>query len=207
LSTFLQTNPALFLCTVDENTPAPEPSASSPAIKQKRFTARQVRVIKEAVSMAEELVGNFYKLSSVQWRRLRFDIKTLADLEEDEIVTGPFAQVIRYEAKPKDVPLGSSTYDYYKICLQDQAILRVTARHPEIQLYPLVLYIVTHELIHIIRFCRFLQRFDASAEEKHEEEKRVHERTHEILTRLTTPGLAKVLHFFRQWCEPVDSLR
>ncbi len=167
-------------------------------------------MINEAVSMAEELVGNFYKLSSVQWRRLRYDIKTRAELAEDEVVAGPFAQVIRYEAKLQEVSLGSSTYDYYKICLQDQAILSVTAQHPDIDLYSLILYIITHELIHIIRFCRFLQRFDASTEEKHEEEKRVHERTHEILGSLTTPGLPTVLHFFRQWCrgcEPVDALR
>jgi len=195
---------------VDKKHPSAEAAGPPSDSEPKRFSPQQIRVINDAVSMAEELVGNFYKLSSVQWRRLRYDIKTLAELAEDELVTGPFAQVIRYEAKPQDVPLGSSTYDYYKICLQDQAILRVTARHPEIQLYPLVLYIVTHELIHIIRFCRFLQRFDASTEEKHEEEKRVHERTHEILSKLTTPELPKVLHFFRQWCErcePVDALR
>lgn len=195
---------------MDKNTRSAKSPAPQDDARENRFTAKQLRVVNEAVSLAEELVGNFYKLSSIQWRRFRYDIKTQAELAEDEIVTGPFAQVIRYEAKPQDVPLGSTTYDYYKICLQDQAILSVAAQRPDMDLFPLILYIVTHELIHIVRFCRFLQRFDASSEEKHEEEKRVHERTHDILGRLNTPGLPGVLHFFRRWCErcaPVDAMR
>ena len=79
--------------------------------------------------------------------------------------------------------MGSATYDLYKICLQDDAILVALDQHPELAMLPFALYIITHELIHIVRFSKFLQGFDASAEERLSEEKRVHERTHEILTR------------------------
>ena len=43
-------------------------------------------------------------------------------------------------------------------------------------LFSLVVYIATHELIHIVRFSKFLQNFHASPDEKQAEEKRVHEK-------------------------------
>ena len=61
------------------------------------------------------------------------------------------------------------------------------------------MYIITHELIHIVRFSKFLQGFDASAEERLSEEKRVHERTHEILSTVRLTGLATVLDFYKDW--------
>ncbi len=170
------------------------------------FDTQQLRLVEEAVSMAEELVSDAYKMSSGQWLRSRYDIKTLSDLHEDEIVHGRLAQVIRYEAKRKDASLGSATFDVYKICLQDHAILERMKQNPELDLLPLCLYIVTHELIHVVRFCKFLQNFDASPEEKEAEEIRVDTRTHEILDPVRFPGIRRVLRFFRECREPVDAL-
>lgn len=135
------------------------------------FTPAQMSVFNEAAAMAEELVSNFYKMSASQWLRSRYDIKTLAELSGNEIVHGPFAQVIRYEGKRKGRDLGSSKYDLYRICVQDHTILSKLQQSPEIELFPFTLYIITHELIHVIRFCKFLQNFDASYEEKMAEEK------------------------------------
>ena len=161
----------------------------------------------DAAQMAEELVSNHYKMSASQWLRRRYDIKTLADLTTDEIVTGPFAQIIRYEGRHRDQPLGSSTYDLYIICLQDHAILAALDHHAELQLFPLILYIVTHELIHIVRFSRFLQYFDAPPQERAQEETRVHSKTHEILKSLRLDGLSAVLHFFKHWRVPFEDLK
>lgn len=157
--------------------------------------------------MAEEVVSNFYKMSEGQWLRRRYDVKTLVDLSPDEILDGPFAQVIRYEGQLKDLSLGSSAYDFYKICLQDHSILSVLKNSVDMKLFPFVLYIVTHELIHIVRFTRFLQNFVASPEEKMAEEKRVHKNTHKILSNLQVAGLPEVFRFYNQWHEPFDGLR
>ncbi|MBC2710389.1 MAG: hypothetical protein HGJ94_05140 [Desulfosarcina sp.] len=157
--------------------------------------------------MAEELVSNHYKMSASQWLHPKYDVKTLADLAEDEIVTGPFAQIIRYEGKLKGGVLGSSAYDFYKICIQDHAILKSLEEHPEIALYPFALYIVTHELVHIVRFSRFLQNFNASDEEKLMEERRVHGITHDILDPVKAQGLSTVLTFYGTWRTPIDGLR
>ena len=183
---------------------------STPVFSKERqtpFTSGQLPIVTHAVGIAEELVSNHYKMSASQWLRPKYDVKTLADLEPPEIVDGPFAQIIRYKGQPKRASLGSATYDLYKICLQDDAIMVALDHHPELDMLPFALYIITHELIHIVRFSKFLQGFDASAEERLSEEKRVHERTHEILSTVRLKGLATVLDFYKDWrtvCEQID---
>lgn len=176
--------------------------------KLEKFSTEQIEIVESCVTMAEELVSNFYKMSASQWSACcKYDIKTMADLCPEETIFGPFAQIIRYQGQRKDSSLGSSTYDFYKICLQDHTILAALAKVPGMQLYPFVLYIVLHELIHIIRFSKFLQNFDASHEEIRLEEIRVHEITRQILSNIQIPGLKPVLKFYENWRIPFDDLR
>ena len=171
------------------------------------FKRDQLVVINNAVAMAEELVSNHYKMAASQWLRPKYDVKTLADLTEDEIVAGPFAQVIRYEGKLKDEVLGSSAYDFYKICIQDHAILATLTANARLRLAPFALYVVVHELVHIVRFSRFLQHFEASEAEKLAEEHRVHRITHDILNPVKADGLDTVLDFYGSWRSPIDGLK
>jgi len=174
---------------------------------QKTFNDNELIVVNNAVAMAEELVSNYFKMSASQWLRPRFDVKTLVDLSGSEIVDGPFAQIIRYEGKIKGGVLGSSTYDFYKICVQDHAIRNVLAENPGLQLAPFSLYVVTHELVHIVRFSRFLQNFNASHTEKLAEERRVHRITHDILEPVKTSGLDAVLDFYANWRSPIEGIK
>lgn len=174
---------------------------------RRTFTPGQLSSIAQAVRIAEELVSNRYKMSAGQWLRPKYDLKTLAELEPGEIVDGPFAQIIRYKGQPQKASLGSATYDLYKICLQDHTIVETINRRTDLELLPFAVYITTHELVHIVRFSRFLQGFDASPDERLAEEKRVHDRTHEILITLRLRGLGEVLDFFKDWravCEKID---
>ena len=175
--------------------------------KLEKFNPEQIRIVNNGVAMAEELVSNFYKMSASQWLRPKYDIKTLVDIAPDETIHGPFAQIIRYKGQRKDSSLGSSTFDYYKICLQDHSILSMLRQSPQIKLFPFILYIVTHELIHIVRFSKYLQRFDASSEEIMKEETRVHEITHDILLPVRVPAMDEVLKFYDKWRMPIDDLR
>lgn len=175
--------------------------------KLKEFNTNQIITVNNAVEMAEELVSNFYKMSASQWLRPKYDVKTLADLSPEEILDKPFAQIIRYKGQRKNTSLGSSAYDFYKICLQDHSILLALDRTPGLQLFPFTLYIVTHEFIHIVRFSKFLQNFDASPDEKIAEETRVHEDTHKILRNVQVSGMSSVLDFYSQWRQPFDKLR
>ena len=171
------------------------------------FSPRDLVVVNNAVAMAEELVSNHFKMSASQWLHPKYDVRTLADLKEGEIVDGPFAQIIRYEGKPDDGLLGSSIYDFYKICVQDHAILKMVADRPEITLFPFSLYVVVHELIHIVRFSRFLQHFNASDTEKLAEEHRVHRITRDILIPVKAHGIDDVLAFYSTWHAPIDGLK
>ena len=176
--------------------------------KLNKFNTDQINIINNCVAMAEELVSNFYKMSASQWSAAcAYDIKTLVDLSPEEIVHGPFAQVIRYKGWRKDSSLGSSTYDFYKICLQDHSILSAIKDSPGIKIFPFTLYIVTHELIHILRFSKFLQNFQATPKEMMAEEAHVHETTHDILKSVNISGMENVLRFYEKWRKPIDDLR
>ena len=182
-------------------------TANAPWNESVQFNREQLEIVNDAVAMAEELVSNHYKLAASQWSGRRFDVKTAVDLEADEILDGPFAQVIRYEGRSTGMPLNSNNFDFYKVCLQDHTILDTLWRTPELSLFPFTLYIVTHELIHIVRFSLFLQNFEASDDERLAEEKRVHEKTHQILCPLNIQGLASVLTYYARWRDGFDDLK
>ncbi len=170
------------------------------------FTQDQLGILTNSAAMAEELVSNAYKMSTNQWLRRRYDFKTLVDLSPDEIVFGPFAQIIRYEGKKQNTTLGSANYDFYKICLQDHSILSVLGQQSNLGLFPFSLYIATHELIHIVRFSKFLCNFMAPSEKKILEEALVHKKTRSILSNVNVLDLDIVLQFFENWHIPLDKL-
>lgn len=163
-----------------------------------QFTAPQIKVINHSVSLAEELVCNFFKMSATQWLRHRYDVKTYSELTHHEKVDGPFAQIVRYACQKEGDSLCSSTYDFYKICLQDNAIIDAVKKSPGIALFPFVLYIIVHELVHIVRFAKFYQHFNALPEERKIEEERVHIMTREILSRHDIEGISEVMQFYLQ---------
>ncbi len=171
------------------------------------FNKDELAFINHDVALAEELVSNYYKMSASQWLHPKYDVKTLIDLSDNEIIDGPFAQIIRYEGKLRGGVLGSSAYDFYKICIQDHAILEILKARPELSLSPFVLYVVTHELVHIVRFSRFQQNFDANDSEKLDEERRVHGITHVILNIVNANGIDAVFDFYRSWRTPFDGLK
>jgi len=172
--------------------------------KLDKFNAGQTKIINKSVAMSEELVCNFYKMSVHQWLRHQYDVKTLVDLNQDEIVHGPFAQIVRYQGQRKNTSLGSSTYDFYKICLQDHAIIESLNRSSDLNMLSFVLYIITHELVHIVRFSKFLVNFNASHAEKKAEEVRVHKEAQRILEGQQVPGLKATLDFYAGFGAPID---
>ncbi len=164
-----------------------------------KFNKDQIQVINRSISMAEDLVSNYYKMSINQWLQAKYDVKTLEDLSSNEVVDGPFAQVIKYVGRKKESVLSSSNFDYYKICIQDHAIISELERSPDLKLFPFVLYVIIHELVHIVRFSRFIHFFDATKKEKIKEETAVHGRTKEILDPYSIEGVTDVLKFYNNW--------
>ena len=161
------------------------------------FDERQIATVNQAVCLAEDIVSEHYKMSQAQWLRNRYDVKTLVQLDESEIVFGPFAQIVRYSGRKNTSQLGSGMFDFYKICLQDHAILKALNDNRSLMIDPFLLYIITHELIHVIRFGQFIQFFDVNSEQREIEEEHVHHRTVEILKKIHMTGMEQVFGFYR----------
>ena len=193
----------MTIWTGKPGTGTPPPSGS--AADRDTFTESQLGQVTVAVTMAEEVVSNAFKMSTTQWLHRRYDVRTLVDLGPVEIVDGPFAQVMRYKAQRPNTSLGSEAFDYYQICLQDHTILDAVARGQGLRLTPLVMYIVAHELIHVIRFSKFLQNYQATPDETFDEERRVHGETHRILFDVQLGGMHNILEFFKEWRDPDPS--
>jgi hypothetical protein len=160
------------------------------------FQPQHKELLQEAVVMAEELTSDFFKLSPSHWRRARYDILTLEALGEDEISSHALALVAKYHGRPQDRQLPSAFFDFYRICLQDHNILKALEKCGDLRLPPLLLYILTHELVHIVRFSQFLALFEAPEEEKRREESRVHQVTQKILAPRNFVDMPPVMRYY-----------
>jgi len=166
-------------------------------MKRLPFGEEEIAVLAQAIDVSEELISNFYKISTSEWKRYRYDIQSLRGLEEEEVTDDAFAQIRRYLRRPGEKTRGSEPGDFFKICIQDHVINMAVARDKEIALFPLTAYIVTHELIHVVRFAKFLHRFHSTVVEQDAEEKRVHALTHGLLQKTSIRGLPEVLAAFK----------
>lgn len=177
--------------------------SNSPAARLP-FGPDEIQALEQAIEIAEDMVSDHYKISTSDWKRYRYDIRSLADLTAEEITDSAFAQIRRYLRCPDQKLRGSNPADYFKICLQDHVIRKATQRDPQIGLLALCVYIVIHELIHVIRFARFIQRFDASPSEQEMEETKVHDLTFMVLKNRRVPGIQEVLGAFRD-CRTMET--
>lgn len=150
-------------------------------MKYPSFGDSNLKTVNEALDIAEDKTGDYYKFSLGQWKRHRYDVKTQTDLHNDEIASFAFALLNKCSNITDGFESKTKKRDYYFICLQDHQILKALKRDINLELLPLLVYILTHELVHIVRFSNFFQRFEVSGEGKENEEKVVHETTYKIL--------------------------
>ncbi len=165
------------------------------------FNVEELETVDLAVLRAEELVNNYFKLSPTFWLKNRYDIKTAVGLSPQECIGGVFAQVLKYEGRRGGGSLGSSSFSLYNICLQDPAVLGVVSENQGIHLAPFLLYVLIHELVHVVRFSRFEHRYEngSEADVTFEEEKKVHGLTYKIVAPSNVSGLAGIIDFFKEW--------
>lgn len=168
------------------------------------FGEQEIALLRQSIEIAEDLISDFYRISTSEWKRYRYDIQSLKDLMEEEITDEAFAQVRRYLRSPSQRLRGSEPGDFFKICLQDHVIRKATQRDPHIQFLPLTTYIVTHELIHVVRFARFLHRFESSRAQQEAEERLVHGITYQLLDDSRIGGLSEVLDAYRD-CRTMET--
>jgi len=162
------------------------------------FSAENIKTVSDALDIAEDRTGSFYKVSFDQWKRYRYGVKTLSNLNQNEIAPDfAFALLHKYSDQGKAYHPRAWKRDFYSICLQDHRILNALGRDGNLRLLPLMVYVFTHELIHIVRFCNFAQRFEVGGEDRDKEEKIVHAKTLEVLRNLSLKNLEYILDVYR----------
>jgi hypothetical protein len=159
------------------------------------FNKRQRVWVREALETAESLAGSFFQLDLDDSERFPFDLETLAYLRGMEKTHRALAQVCKYEYGRK-VQEEEKGKEFYRICLQDDKILKTVESE---LLKPLLLYVVTHELIHVIRFSLDPKRFHLLPHEKKGEEHDVHRMTYHFLKSLRDRKVHELLERYRPW--------
>jgi len=170
------------------------------------FDSKHLGILGEALDIAEDMTSNYFRLSLSQWKRHPFDVKTFSSLFGEDIIDDTFALLKKY------MPSGNEGREQfckkresYLICLQDHHILKALQRDRDLELLPLLAYVLTHELVHIVRFCSFQVRFDIQEENRRtNEEKIVHQTTYEILKELSLPNLSYILGSYNPSSVNVD---
>ncbi len=158
------------------------------------FSKPQLSLVNRSFETAEGLVRDNFRLKDRDLRASPYDIRTLIELDEPEVDKRAFAHLCRYQY---DKPERNAKAYLYRICLQDDRILDAVDRGKTfIKLFPLLLYIATHELVHVVRFGRGESDFEAPEEEKRREEDRVHTITRHMLKSRGEPDLGLVLDCF-----------
>jgi len=161
------------------------------------FRQNELVTVSDALDIAEDATGNFFKMSIGQSKRYGYDVKTLSSLNQREISSFALAVLSKGMRMLKDFEPRTKTRDFYFICLQDHLILRAINRDRDLELLPFLVYIFTHELVHIVRFCKFFQRFDVTDRERAEEEEVVHSLTFDVLKKSSLAKLDYVLDSYQ----------
>jgi len=147
--------------------------------------------VSEVLELAEELTAEHFKLPSFDSERFAYDVLTLDDLAPEEITDGAALAVLHRYAR--GVRHGGAPRSFFRICLQDHNILATLDREQWMPFDDLLLFILTHELVHIARFGSFQQIFEAPEERRITEERAVHEITSRILAGLKRSSMDRIV--------------
>jgi len=153
------------------------------------FTLEHTGVLAKSARTAVRMAEEHFNIPSLPSRSYPFQIATLGELDPEEISGDRFARLVLYER-----PGARASERRYRICLQDNIILRrIEEEKPSILLHDLLLYVLLHEIIHVIRFQREELDFEAPEHERMSEERIVHQLTHDILADFDSSGMRILL--------------
>lgn len=161
------------------------------------FNKRQQLWVGEALEIAESLAKFNLQVNLEDSEKYVYDLQTLVNLRGPEKTPKALAQVCKYEYYSKRSAMAPGKKEFYRICLQDDKIIRAAAWESSSFLKSLILYVITHELVHVIRFSEEPQRFHLPIPEKKVEERGVHCLTHFLLKGLNDPQVDYLLERYR----------
>lgn len=164
------------------------------------FTKRELLAVERAHADAATMVTGFYVLAPREQEHLNYEVRTLIRLAPEEVVNHAFAEVRCYDYVRRVGAELVARHDFYRICVQDHRILHAldaADTGERLHLEPMLLYILTHELVHVVRFSRHMQRIDLAPELREQEEQSVEQTTRRILAPVADRPLQRVIETFK----------
>ncbi len=125
---------------------------------------------------SEELVAHSFRIPALPSKQYPYEVATESELSEAERADEVFAHLVVYERRRS-----REDERLYRICLQDHAILARRSDGGPGWLGALLVYVLTHELVHVVRFQRAEQTYAAEGAAREREEDLVHRLTLELL--------------------------
>jgi hypothetical protein len=144
-----------------------------------RFSAPQRSMVFQALDEAEDRTAGYYCIPPFRWEKLRYDLLTQEDHGWEPLPDPMLARVRCLQRVNSDRP-----FDFYRIELNDRSILAAAERENLLRnLYPFLVYILTHEMVHLVRLSSILEKSpEAPALFYESEEHRVQGISRRILT-------------------------
>jgi len=143
---------------------------------------------------AEEHTTRYYCIPPYRWHQLKYDLLTHRDCEWEPL---PEATLARTQRLHQVRPSRNTTCDFYRIQLNDPSILIAAHRENlEPDLYPFLVYILTHEMVHLVRLSTILPDEQAIRLAPEAEESRVVGVAYRILSNASDQRLRPILSRF-----------
>jgi hypothetical protein len=143
------------------------------------FSTPQRNLVFQALDEAEGRTAGYYCIPPFRWEQLRYDLLTQADHGWEPLPEPILARVRRLQRIHARSP-----FDFYRIELSDKGILEAAERENLLKcLYPFLVYILTHEMVHMVRLSSILDSGPETLPPNEEtEEHRVQSISRRILT-------------------------
>ncbi len=156
-----------------------------------QFSPSQRRLAIKAMEEAEVRTSGYYCIPPFRWQFIHYDLLTRQDPEWRPLPEGMLArtQRLRRDRHPSDL---------FRIELNDPGILNAAYRENLCtDMYPFLLYILTHEMVHLVRMSHILTDSEQNLIPRDSEELRVCQIVRSILLTVPpTPCLDNIIRKF-----------
>jgi hypothetical protein len=161
-----------------------------------KFSLPQRSLVFKAQKEAEERTTGYYCIPPFRWEKLHYDLLTREDHGWESIPDPMLARVRLLQGTGT-----KKSFDFYRIELNDPSILTAATRENLLEtpdLYSFLVYILTHEMVHLVRLSTILDKHPHPlAGCDTEEEIRVQDVAHRILSDYT-----HLLPVLNKFCTP-----
>ena len=146
------------------------------------FNITERTFVYSALEEAAEYLRDFYCFSPREWFNYCYDVLTEGEGALDTSQRSCLCRSTEIQTGSSNPDAPGHRLDHYQIRLYDQQYSqKAVAPIRSGILIPFMVYILTHELIHIARFCQNLHPFDCDPEFLEKEEQKVDRLTREVL--------------------------